>query len=70
MKPVDQSAAVAEPGGSDGRIILSVRDLAVGYPSPDGWFRPVNGLSLDIRERELSAWSGIRARANRRRRWP
>lgn len=33
--------------------IMSVRGLAVGYPTPDGWSRPVDGLDLDIREREV-----------------
>ncbi len=35
------------------RTIMSVRGLTVGYPTPEGWSRPVNGLDLDIREREV-----------------
>ncbi len=33
--------------------IMSVRGLQVGYPTPDGWIKPVDGLDFDIREREV-----------------
>ena len=33
--------------------ILEVSGLVVGYPTPDGWFKPVDGLDLTIREREV-----------------
>jgi ABC-type glutathione transport system ATPase component len=37
----------------DLRDLLSVSDLAVGYPADGRMVRPVNGVSFTIREREI-----------------
>lgn len=48
MKPAESMAGAGGP-----RTILDARNLTVGYPTPDGWFTPVRGLDIAIRESEI-----------------
>jgi len=38
---------------SGDRVVLDVEDLHVAFPGPSGWSRPVEGVSLVVREREI-----------------
>jgi oligopeptide/dipeptide ABC transporter ATP-binding protein len=51
MKAPDQAMESAASAGAP--VLLEVENLTVGYPVDGSYFRPVNGLSMSIREREI-----------------
>jgi peptide/nickel transport system permease protein len=54
-----EPVTAAVPAGSSGDVVLSVRDLRVGYPTADGGVNEVvHGVDLDVRRGEIHGLVG------------